>query len=468
MRKNSAWMVMFAALASSMTAANSQDVILKNATVIDLEAGTTRPGQTIRLSDGWIEGVGADDGAASSKDATVIDLAGKYVLPGLWDMHLHPDSETDLDLLIANGVTSGRIMWGEPKHLAWRARIELGNQRGPHLFVSGPIIEGRPPPELASVIDTAGRRLLDTRRDAVAEVRAQKAAGFDYLKVYNNLPAEAYAGLISEGKRLGMPVVGHVPFEVGLSGVLAAGQATIEHLRGYIEPLVPAGAPVQPGADYRSRTLAWEYADLSKVPALVNASRAAGVWETPTLTTRLYTSTPAEIARYLAAPDAAYLGRRATAGLRDRKTIKWLSNFSEADWQSAARGHAKQDALLLALHRGGVPILAGTDVGPWGFTLHDELARLVKAGLTPREALIAATSNPARLVGLADRAGKIAGGFQADLLILEANPLQDIANSRRIAAVVTHGDFLDRAELDAMLASIREKIAKPPAAARPD
>lgn len=448
------------ALASLVTTpAAAQDIVLRNATIVDIEAGTITPGRTIRLSHDRIKTID-DDGAGSAKEATILDLGGKFVLPGLWDMHLHPDSVSDLQQLVANGVTAGRIMWGRPRHLAWRGAIALGDMIGPRLFIAGPINEGRPPPEMASVIDTAdGRRLLDTRDQAVAEARAEKAAGFDYIKVYNNLPAEAYAGLVAEGDRLGMPIVGHVPFEVGLGGVLDARQKSVEHLRGYVEPLVPAGAPVQPGLDLRSRTLAWEYADLEKLSPLIAASKAAEVYETPTLATRIFTAPTVEVTRYLASPVAIYMAASDRADLKDRKRIKWLSNFSEADWASAARGHAKQDAVIVAMQQAGIPILAGTDTGPWGFTLHFELARLVAAGLTSREALAAATINAARFAGVADRAGKIAPGYEADLLILDANPLEDIDNTKRIFGVVTRGRYLDRAALDALLAKIKTERA---------
>lgn len=446
----------------SIAGAGAQDLVLKNASVIDVDAGASRSRQTLHIRNGWIQRVGADTDAAQAPTATVIDLAGRYVMPGLWDMHVHPDHESDLELLIANGVTSARIMFGQAGHLKWRARAELGDLVAPRLFIAGPIIEGPPPARMAALIATEGRRLLRTRDEAVAEARIQKAAGFDYLKVYNNLSTEAYAGLTSEGKRLGMPVVGHVPFEVALAGVLAAKQASIEHLRGYIEPLVPPDAPVQPGLDLRSRTLAWEYADLSRLPPLVQATRAAGVWQCPTLALVTTTAPSAQVQRFLASPEAAYLDPWSRAMLKDRKRVKWLSNFTEADWESTQRGTAKKDAVLLALHRAGVPILAGTDTGPWGFSLHTELELLVQAGLTTREALIAGTRNPAEFTGTADHAGKVASGYQADLLIVENDPLQDIRHTRDIFAVVTRGDFLDRAKLDAMLARIKARNADKP------
>lgn len=457
----------FILAAGAITAAGAEELILKNATVIDVEAGTVRPQQTLHLRNGWIERVSDDASAAPVAAVKVIDLAGKYVMPGLWDMHFHPDDQNDLDLLIANGVTSARIMFGESKHLAWRAGIELGEQQGPHLYVAGPIIEGQPPAQMAAVVDTAGRRLPRTRQEAIDEVRAEKAAGFDYLKVYNNVPADAYGGLIDEGKRLGMPVIGHVPFEMGLMGVLKAGQRTLEHLRGYVELLAAADGPVQPGIDLRSRTLAWEYADMGKAPALVQATRDAGAFICPTMAVRITTSPTADVERYLAAPDAAYMAPWQRTSLQHRERTKWLSNFSEDDWQRAARGLANQDALILAMQRAGVPLLAGTDTGPWGFTLHSELENFVKAGLTPQQALLTTTRNPAQFAGVTDHAGKIADGYQADLLILDRNPLQDVRNARAIFAVVSHGKLLDRAALDAMLAKIKARYAAKQPAAEP-
>ena len=187
-------------------------------------------------------------------------------MPALWDMHTHPMEPEALSMLVANGVGGTRIMWGLPRHLEWRARVELGELLGPRLLIAGPIIEGVPPAQAASVVDTEGRRLVETFADGVAEVRRQKVAGFDYIKVYNNIPLNTYQGVVAEADRLRMPVVGDALFAAGIQGALAARQKSIEHLRGYIEKLVPAETPIQPGIDMRSRTLAWEYADMSRVP----------------------------------------------------------------------------------------------------------------------------------------------------------------------------------------------------------
>lgn len=308
--------------------------------------------------------------------------------------------------------------------------------------------------------DTEGRRLVKTFTDGVAEVRRHKAAGFDYIKIHNNVPLAAYQGVVAEAERLRIPVIGHVPFAaVGIHGALAARQKSIEHLRGYIEQLAPADAPLQPGVDMRSRTLAWEYADMSRIPELVRAPRAAGVWQCPTLSTSIYTAPTSAIERYLSTTEAQYLDPQTRAAFRHRERIKWLSNFSEADFVRATRTNDKQAALVRAMHAAGVPLLAGTDADTFGFALHRELAALVEAGLTPAEALQTAMTNPARFAGLDNEVGRIAAGYSADLILLDANPLQDIRNTNRINAVVRCGKLFDRAALDDMLAKVKARYA---------
>jgi hypothetical protein len=437
----------------------ADDLVLKNVNVVDVDAGAIITGRSVVVSDGYIREIGAQESVRTPTGARVIDENGRYLMPVLWDMHAHPMQPEALSMFVANGVGGVRVMWGLPRHLEWRARVELGELLGPRLLIAGPIVEGVPPAQMASVVDTEGRRLVRTHAEGVAEVRKQKAAGFDYIKVYNNVPLEAYNGLVSEAERLRMPIVGHVPFAVGIHGALTAHQKSIEHLRGYIESLVPANAPVQPGVDFRSRTLAWEYADASRMPELARATRTAGAWQCPTLGTSIYHAPTSVIERYLATTEAEYLDPETREGLRHRQRVKWLSNYSEADFTRATRANDKQAALLRAMHAEGVPLLAGTDSNAFGFALHRELEALVEAGLTPAEALRTATINAARFVGLENEVGRIAAGYGADLILLDANPLQDIRNTTRIDAVILRGQLLDRGALDDMLAKVKERYA---------
>lgn len=402
--------------------------MLKNVNVVDVDSGAIIAGRSVVVSDGYIKEIGAQESVRAPAGARVIDQGGRYLMPALWDMHTHPMETEVLSMFVANGVGGVRIMWGLPRHLEWRARVELGELLGPRLLIAGPIVEGVPPQQLASVVDTEGRRLVKTCAEGVAEVRRQKAAGFDYIKVYNNIPLEAYNGLVAEADRLRMPVVGHVPFAAAIEGVLAAHQKSIEHLRGYVEKLV-------------------------------RATRAAGAWECPTLSTSIYTAPTSVVERYLATTEAEYLDPQTREALRHRQRTKWLSNFSEADFARATRGNDKQATLLRAMHAAGVPLLAGTDTNTFGFALHRELEALVEAGLSPGEALQTATINPARFAGLEKEVGRVAAGYSADLILLDANPLQDIRNTSKINAVILRGQLLDRGALDDMLAKVKERYA---------
>jgi hypothetical protein len=449
----------FLLLLTALTApVRADDLVLKNVRVVDVDAGVIAAGRSMLVSDGYIKEISEHSAMRVPPGARIIDAAERYVIPALWDMHTHPMQPEALSMFVANGVGGVRIMWGMPRHLEWRARVELGELPGPRMLIAGPIVEGVPPQQMASVVDTDGRRLVRTFADGVAEVRRQKAAGFDYIKVYNNVPLEAYNGLVAEAGQLRMPVVGHVPFAPGIHGALAARQKSIEHLRGYVEQLVPANAPIQPGVDMRSRTLAWEYVDESRIAELVRATRAAGAWQCPTLSTFIYHAPTSAVERYLASTEAEYLDAETRAGFRHRDRVKWLSNFSEDDFVRATRANDKQTALLRAMHAAGVPILAGTDTNVFGFGLHRELEALVAAGLTPREALQTATINPARFAGLDNEVGRVRMGYAADLILLDANPLDDIRNTTTIHAVILRGELFDRAELDRMLAKLKPTL----------
>ncbi|MGH7720425.1 MAG: amidohydrolase family protein, partial [Gemmatimonadaceae bacterium] len=444
--------------ASSQTPARpaaSPPIAFAHVTVIDVERGERLPDRTVLVDSGRIVRVEPATTARVPAGVQVVDGTGKYLIPGLWDMHTHLSREADLTLLVASGVTGTRVMWGTPAVLSWRPRIARGELLGPTIVTAGRILEGPPPPGLADVIPTAGRALITTAGEAVSEVRAQKAAGYDVIKVYNNLPREAYDAIVAEARRQGMPVAGHVPFTVGLRGVFAAGQLSVEHLRGYAELLVPKDAPQQPGADLRSRTLAWRFADTARIAALARETREARVWNTPTLATRIYHSPQDVVDRYLASPEASYMSPSARGRLQDRTRIPWLRNYTAEDFRLAGEGNLRQDHLLRALRAAGAGLLAGTDIGPWGPSLHLELQYLVAAGLSPLDALRAATVNPARFLNAADTLGTIRPGARADLVLLDADPLTDIRSTSKISAVVVGGQLLDRARLGELLETVK-------------
>ncbi len=427
---------------------------IESVTVIPMDGEQALGDMTVLVGDGHVLAVQpAGEADADIPDGAVrVDGRGRFLIPGLNDMHVHFQDSSALGRFIATGVTGVRVLWGGPPTLDFRDRIARGELAGPDIYTAGTIIEGLPPPALAAVIDTAGRVIVHDSIDGARAVQEQHAAGYDFIKVYNNVPAAAYRGIVAEAAALGIPVAGHVPFEVGLDGALAAGQASIEHLRGYIWHLVPEDAPHQPGADLRSRTLAWAHGDLSRIQALAERTRDAGVWSVPTLAVRMIMRPDRLVDAYLATEEASHMSAGMRAFYTERMSIPWMSNFTPDDFEAAMDGFAVADSLIRALVGVGAPVMAGTDTPPLGFALHRELEELVGAGLSPFEALQSATVLPARFLGRGEGAGMVTEGSPADLVLLEADPLAAIGNTRRIAGVVRRGDWLDRATLDAMLA----------------
>jgi len=372
-------------------------LVIEGVSVIPMDTERILPDMTVLIGGGRVLAVQpsteAED-AAIPADATRVDGRGRFLIPGLNDMHVHFQEEQVLGRFLATGVTGIRVLWGGPTTLDFRDRIVSGELDGPDIHTAGTIIEGLPPPELAAVIDTAGRVLVYDSIDGAAAVREQHAAGYDFIKVYNNVPASAYRGIVAEAAALGIPVAGHVPFEVGLDGALAAGQHSIEHLRGYMDRLVDA---------------------------------------------------------YLATEEASHMTEGMRTFYTQRMSIPWMSNFNADDFEAAMDGFAVADSLIRALVGVGAPVMAGTDTPPLGFALHRELEELVAAGLSPFEALQSATVLPARFLERGEGAGMVTEGSPADLLLLEGDPLAAIGNTRRIAGVVRRGEWLDRSTLDAML-----------------
>ena len=441
------------AAASSEKPKGSSPLAIEHISVIPMDADRVLADMTVVIEDGRVRAIGRAGDVEVPAAATRIDGRGRFLIPGLWDMHAHPQASPEaLGMFLATGVTGARVMWGAPEHIAYRDLIASGEVIGPELYVSGTIVEGEPPPELRDVISTEGRALVRDSTDGAEVVRRQAAEGYDFIKVYNNIPLDAYRGIIIEAEKVGLPVAGHVPFAVGLEGALRAQQASIEHLRGYVWHLVPEDAPQQPGADLRSRTLAWEYGDPSRIPDLAKMTREAGVWNVPTLAVRLVWMPDSYIDAYLASEEASHLSDDMRAFYTERRSIPWLSNFSDADFAAAVEGFAVQDSLVRALVGVGAGVMAGTDTPPWGFSLHTELEQLVGAGLTPYQALEAATSNPAAFLGREDGSGTIEVGSPADLVLLEGDPLEDIRNTRKIVGLVRRGEWYDRAMLDKLLA----------------
>jgi cytosine/adenosine deaminase-related metal-dependent hydrolase len=474
MRKTLASLLLLLALTG---AAHAQGVrggvtVFENVNVIPMDRERVLRDQTVVVRDGLIAEVGAAKRVRVPRGATRIDGRGKYLMPGLVDMHTHLFSDEDfpeelaadeLALMLANGVTTIRLMIGTPEHLAMRRRVEAGDLLGPTLYVASPQLAGR-----AYGGGVFNGRVVTNAAEARAAVRDFKAAGYDFIKLTTAITPEVYDAVTGAAGESGIRVVGHVDLRVGLRRALAAGQQ-IEHLDSYMEAVLRDDAPSKEsvsdvGVWRKPNWASLDHVDDRKVEEVARATAKAGVYTCPTLTffklTFAVEPTEEEVR---ARPDYRFFPQ----SLRDSRHAA-LKRFwtGPPTAERRRRYQAVRDRLVKAIHEAGGKIMAGSDTPElfllYGFTLHRELRSLVEAGLSPYAALEAATRNPAEYLRALDRIGTVRRGRRADLLLLEANPLEAIANTERRAGVMVRGRWLPEAELRAMLDRIAEKFRKVP------
>jgi imidazolonepropionase-like amidohydrolase len=424
--------------------------------LVTMDEEQVLPHRAVLVRGGAIAAVGTVKDVAVPKGARRIPGGGRYLMPGLADMHIHipPEASDDASasremlLLVAHGVTTARVMIGQPEHLALRDRIARDERLGPTLIVAGPPL-GVAPGSLP------GAPRVDSPADAARVPPEQKAVGYDCVKVLDGLPRDQYDALLASARTAGIPVVGHVPQSVPLEHALEAGQASIEHLSGYVEALIADDSPLRGRTSLRVSE-AMGAIDESKLPRLAAATRTASVWNTPTLFfwRALISADPPE--RLLERPGMEYVPadeRRAWAEERRKALVA-----RPPDRDAIARYHALRLRITQALHRAGAGLLLGTD-SPDAFTVvgvavHEELKLLVEAGLTPYQALRAGTADASAFLG-GDRFGLVAVGRRADLLLVEGNPLADVGNVALLSGVMVRGRWLTRQELTAKLAQRR-------------
>ncbi|MGH9851882.1 MAG: amidohydrolase family protein [Blastocatellia bacterium] len=550
------WMLAFGSLQS----APAPELIIRHVTVIDVAGTRTQANQRITVQGGRILAIEPEQ-ATAPRAAMVIDATGKFLIPGLWDMHAHlvmypglPQredvTEVVFPLFIANGVLGVRDM-GAPevtRMVRLREEIETGKRLGPHLVVTGRQFDG------VNVTDWTKQRITNTA-EARQAVRALKEAGADFVKVYQGLSLETYRAIAEESTRVGLPFAVHMPLALTAREAIEAGPSTIEHMgsgalhkvcysylpegaapppdteprqTARLKEAVNAAFAGQPAADvWAEGTRAWLNSALGKgalatlqreldlveslvvlrrqtvaagIELAVRARQAKGertykfvidqqgkidwladepdvllpgrlqqlaemliahrVWVTPTLTPLRSLVARSELMKR-PDPRLVYVHpevRRQLDPANDPRYRDW-TNF---EWDLMKRLYARDAQLAVLLHKAGVRLLAGTDaVTDYcmpGFGLHDELALLVQAGLSPGEALRTATLNPAEFLGREKEFGSIAVGKRADLVLLERNPLNDIRNTTSVWGVIQAGQYLDRAGLDRMLEAVRKRV----------
>lgn len=433
-----------------MSLAN-REIVFKDVNVVTMTNDKVLEKQTVVAKNGKITAIGSSQKIKYSKDALVIDASGKYLIPGLAEMHAHVPPIDNLEpmkdvlsLFAVNGITTIRGMLGHPKHLELRTMIRNGEILSPHFYTTGPSING-----MSVTSPEAGAQM----------VRNQKKAGYDFLKMHPGLTRAKFDSIAITAKKVGIPFVGHVSFGVGVWRAIDAGYSSIDHLDGFIEGLVPGIEKMtDKDAGFFGSQVAGQ-ADTTQIPKLINALKQNHIWVVPTQSLAERWFSP-----HFTSED--FKKENEKKYMTPQITEHWISskdgimndpdyNVSDAEYFIKLR-----KKLILECEKNGVGLLLGCDAPQVfnvpGFSTHNELQFLVAAGLTPYQALKAGTVNVAEYLNVKD-SGMLKEGFVSDLVLLNGNPLADIKQSKNISGVLIGSQWLDKTFIDNKLKSLEKQ-----------
>lgn len=427
-------------------AASGEAVAFVNVDVVPMDRERVLRNHTVLVDDGRITAVGPAGDIDLPDDALRVDGAGQYLMPGLAEMHAHIPGSGDrsyaedvLFLYVSNGVTTIRGMAGDPLHLELREQTASGELLGPAIHAAAPGLSGNnaPTPE-------AAQRAVHERAEA----------GYDLLKVFG-MPVASYERMAETAHEIGIPFAGHVPEAVGLVGALDARQRSIDHLDRYVEFLAPGyqEMPERQSGFFGSGLV--DIADTGRIPEAIERTLAAGTWNVPTLSLVEHLASPEPAEEMIRRPEMRYMPQDVLDGwVQSKKEYRARPDFQP---EAAERLVEIRRQLTKALHDAGAPIALGSDAPQFfnvpGFSVHHEMAMMVAAGLSPYEVLVTGTRNPAAYFGTPEEFGTVEVGRRADLILLEANPLEDVGNVRRRAGVMVRGRWLPES-------GIRERLQR--------
>jgi imidazolonepropionase-like amidohydrolase len=439
--------------------------IITGVNVVDVRTGDIHRDQVVILEKNRIKIVGPMKETPYPRRApTILNARGGYLIPGLWDMHVHlafgdwfpRAGEISLPLFVANGVTSVRDMGSDLETVqSWRNEIEGGRRLGPRIRTSGPMLDG-PKPRFPSSIPVA---TPDDGRRAVARL---KQAGSDFIKLQSLIPRDAVFAIAEEARKQEIPFEGHVPDSVRASEMSDAGMHSFEHLIGIFEGSSPWEDDFLKGDKAETKFLAsYEERRAAALAALLAKNQT---WQCPTLVWERGGNL-IDVADFSKDIRAKYVPAYWKEKTWRKFTEQVKEEFNGDDLETRKKFIEKELEVVRLLHKAGVPFLAGTDTPPGvyifpGFSLHEELQRFVAAGFTPFEALQTATLNPGRFFQMEDQLGTIEPGKIADLVFLDANPLEDIRNTQKVTAVIVNGRYLSKADLQKILQRVEESAKK--------
>ena len=431
-----------------VSAQQEKDIVFTHVDILPMNKEKLIRDQTVVIRNGRIQSIRPSSNKKIT--GTVIDGKGKFLMPGLAEMHAHIPPVNDIEpmkkvltLFLANGVTTIRGMLGHPLHLELRKKVAEGSIPGPTIITSGPSLNGN---SVASPTDGA------------LMVYEQKKMGYDFLKLHPGLSKEKFLAITKAAYDAGIPFAGHVSFNVGVWLAISSGYTTIEHMDGFIEALVPGIEHMREDSIGLFAMFIADHADTSKIPALMTALRENNIWVVPTEALSQRWFSPLRTAEELAAePEMVYMDKRTlTSWVQSKKNLMWNEQY---DHEKMIHFMNLRKKLIRSMNDSKVGILLGSDAPQVfdvpGFSTHQELKYYTDAGLTPYEALKTGTFNIGRFLKR-DDVGIIRVGAHADLILLDANPLESIENTQKIRGVMKNGNWYTREYLNEQLEIIKK------------
>lgn len=431
-----------------------QDILISNIAIVDVETGDINENRYVTIDSGRIITI-TNQALDTTNFNTVINGSGKYLMPGLAEMHAHIPPQTTsserieetLFLYLSNGITTIRGMLGDPMHLELRKNASEGSLLSPRIYTSSPSLNGNS---------------VTSKEEAIEKVTRYKKEGYDFLKIHPGIQKEVFDQVVETANAVGIPFAGHVPVDVGIRHALESNYASIDHVDGFLEGLVPKTAKVNPTDNGFFGYAFTPLADTTKIDDLVALSKKHQVWIVPTQSLFERWFAPISAAELLGQPEMKYMPKTTLDNWKSTKE-KYMEDesFTEAQWQ---KFDMIRKQLIKQLQANGHGILLGSDAPQLfnvpGFSIQHEIDGMLRAGLTPLEIIQAGTINPAKFFDALDEYGQVKEGLSADLILLSDNPLNDLTTLQENEGILIKGEWLSKQTITEKLKKIAENAAQ--------
>lgn len=430
-------------------------ILISNVNIVDVRTGEILENRQVVIDSGKIDKI-SETVENPEKYTTLIEGKGKYLLPGLAEMHAHiPPSSTDatriketLFLYLSNGVTTIRGMLGDPIHLELREKAKNGEILSPRIFASSPSFNGNS---------------VRTKEEAIQKVTQYQKEGYDFLKIHPGIQREVFDQIVQTANEVGIPFAGHVPVDVGIRHAMESKQASVDHIDGFLEGLVPESAGADPSDNGFFGFNFTALADTTLIDGLVESAKRNKVWIVPTQSLFERWFAPVSSYELSQQPEMKYMPKTTLEDWKRRKdqSIDPDTGFNEEQWQQFI---AIRQILLKKLQESGHGMLMGSDAPQLfnvpGFSIHHEIEGMERAGLTPLQIIQSGTLNPAKYFGMEGIFGEVKEGLEADLILVDADPLQDLKALQQVSGVLVRGQWLPKSKIDTKLLKIAANAEK--------